>query len=112
MRSLFRSILVLFRVVQAPDYYARFTCSMPVLSDVEPGCVVIVRQDGKTKWACLRCPCATGALVRLSLNENQSPHWYVSVDFLARPTILPSIHQTDGCRCHYWIKSGLHTLAK
>jgi hypothetical protein len=42
----------------------------------------------------------------LSLATARRPHWQVKIDWLDRPTIVPSVWQTDGCFSHFWVKAG------
>ena len=43
---------------------------------------------------------------KLSLSEKRRPRWSVTVDALGRPTVTPSVHVLNGCRCHFWIRRG------
>jgi len=68
--------------------------------------LVLVEDTGVLKWACLNCPGGCGKAINLSLNPNRRPKWSVKNDFLARPTIFPSVHQKNDCGCHFWVKKG------
>jgi hypothetical protein len=80
--------------------------SYPNPTTLHKGDVVIVSNDGVNKWACLLCPGGCGAYITLSLNRARKPSWRIRVDFWGRPTIEPSIRQTNDCGCHFFIRAG------
>jgi len=53
-----------------------------------------------------RSPADSEEIIQLSLMAKHSPRWQVTVDFLGRPTIHPSIWQRDGTCAHFWIRRG------
>ena len=106
MRSAVRKLLVLLGVIRRPDILSRVVSQHPSPDQMVPKVLAVVIDGGRAKWACLRCPCGCGDKIQLSLNPTRRPRWAVRVDWLERPTVEPSIHQTDGCRSHFWIRSG------
>ena len=88
------------------DLLARRTDTYPAPGSVADGDLVIVVDGGRHKWACVRCPGGCGAVIPLSLNPKRRPRWSVRLDWLRRPTVKPSVHQTNGCACHFWITGG------
>ncbi|WP_291079131.1 DUF6527 family protein [Hyphomonas sp.] len=68
--------------------------------------LVIVGDQEIQKWACMTCPGGCGERIALSLNPNRRPRWKVTLDKVRRPTITPSVHQTNSCGCHFWVKKG------
>lgn len=68
--------------------------------------LVYVVGEGKNLWiAAFLCPCGCGALIQLSLLENDSPHWSLSI-IDNRPTISPSINRISGCCSHFFLRKG------
>lgn len=61
---------------------------------------------GYEKWAVFRCPKHEDEIIQLSLMQNRRPRWSITLDFLDRPTIHPSVRQLDGAYAHFWVKSG------
>lgn len=106
-RALLRRLLVRLGVVQRPDVLARFVERHPTPEELPLGSLVIVQDGARQKWACLRCPGGCGAKLQLSLNPARRPCWKVAFDWLGRPSISPSIHQQNACRCHFWLKRGI-----
>jgi hypothetical protein len=51
----------------------------------------------------LRLRCADHACARAA---KRSPRWRVAIDWFDRPTLEPSVWQTDGCYSHFWVKQG------
>ncbi len=79
----------------------------PGKDEVRVGELALVRDGGIEKWACLRCPGGCGATISLSLNPQRRPRWAVALDFWMRPTVQPSVHQTNRCGCHFWVQNGV-----
>ena len=82
----------------SPDY--------PETSALPPGLLLVVGGPGYQKWAYLTCPCGCRQPIMLSLSATRHPNWKVRIDWFNRPTIEPSIWQTDGCCSHFWVKRG------
>jgi hypothetical protein len=99
-------LLVRLGLVKAPDFVVRYAPTHPAQHEIGRDEMVIVRAGTYTKWACIRCPCGCGEKISLSLDQSRRPRWSVSVDFLCRPTVSPSVHQLKGCRAHFWIRGG------
>ena len=78
----------------------------PGMDELADGRLCVVRDGGIEKWACFRCPGGCGHKIQLSLNPNRRPRWIVRLDWLDRPTLSPSVHQTNECRCHFWVRRG------
>ncbi|MGO9818139.1 MAG: DUF6527 family protein [Acidocella sp.] len=79
---------------------------MPLDSEVPDGELVVVENGGLQKWACLKCPGGCGQKIALSLNPERRPRWRVWSDWFGRPSVEPSVHQKNACRCHFWIRRG------
>ena len=101
----------LVRALQALGFFradlaSRVTDRMPLDSEMKEGELVIVQNSGLQKWACLKCPGGCGLKIALSLNPERRPRWRVWRDWVGRPSVKPSIHQKNACRCHFWIRRG------
>ena len=88
------------------DLLARRRRRMPTASEVSDGELVVVEDAGVQKWACFNCPGGCGQMISLSLNLKRRPRWHLLMDFWSRPTVDPSVHQQNGCGCHFWVKRG------
>jgi hypothetical protein len=89
------------------DLITRVVERMPADTEVVPGELVVVESAGFQKWACMKCPGGCGVKIALSLNPNCRPRWRVTGDWFGRPSIQPSVHQMNDCRCHFWVRRGL-----
>lgn len=89
------------------DLLTRVADRMPADMEIKSGELVVVESDGFRKWACLKCPGGCGVKIALSLNPNRRPRWHVAADWFARPSIEPSVHQMNDCRCHFWVRRGV-----
>jgi hypothetical protein len=105
MRAVIASLLRWLGIVRY-DLLARRVSTYPEDPAVSEGELVFVVDAGIEKWACLRCPGGCGALIPLSLNPKRRPRWSVALDWLSRPTVRPSVHQTNACGCHFHITAG------
>ncbi|MDB5325902.1 MAG: hypothetical protein JWM57_1471 [Phycisphaerales bacterium] len=106
MRSAIRFILVACRIIPRPDFVARVQRDHPAPEQLKPGRLVVVRDGPVEKWICFLCPGGCGEKVMLNLSARKSPRWGVTIDWLNRPTVEPSVLQVNGCRCHFWIRGG------
>ena len=66
--------------------------------------VAIVANDGKQKWALMRCPCGCGEIIMLNLMLSHSPNWEVTKNHDGTHSLSPSIDSTT-CGAHFLIKS-------
>lgn len=89
------------------DLLTRVADRMPAEMEIKSGELVVVESDGFRKWACLKCPGGCGVKIALSLNPNRRPRWRVDADLFTRPSIEPSVHQTNDCGCHFWVRRGV-----
>lgn len=89
------------------DLLTRVTNRMPADMEIGPGELVVVESEGFRKWACLKCPGGCGVKISLSLSPNRRPLWRVAADWFGRPSISPSVHQMNDCRCHFWVRRGV-----
>lgn len=105
-RTFAQQLLTRLRLIPRPDFAAKIVPTHPTPEEVKPGAMLVVGDDKYQKWACFRCPGGCGENILLPLNKTQRPRWAVSVDWLGRPTIHPSVRQLNDCRCHFWIRQG------
>jgi hypothetical protein len=105
-RDVLRGLLVRVGLVQRPELVTRVMDRHPMPEELPPGHMVVVEDGGRQKWACFRCPGGCGEKLQLSLNPTRRPRWAVSFDWLRRPSLNPSVHQQNACRCHFWLKQG------
>jgi hypothetical protein len=105
-QAFLRWLLVWLGLIRRPAYLAREQSLHPTPEELTPGTLVLVIDDGRKKWVCFRCPCGCDQRIQLSLNPECRPRWSVSVDWLGRLSVSPSVHQLDGCRSHFWIRRG------
>jgi len=78
----------------------------PDIDALPEGVLYVVGGEDYKKWAFLVCPCGCRERIMLSLSANRRPRWQVEIDWLGRPTVKPSVWQTDGCYSHFWIRKG------
>jgi hypothetical protein len=106
MKKWIRRFLEKFGWIRPTQIIAAVTSEYPEPSAARADILHIVGGRGYQKWAYLSCPCGCGVPIMLSLATKRSPRWQVTIDWLDRPTIKPSVWQTDGCYSHFWVKEG------
>ena len=106
MKKWIRRFLEKFGWMPRTEVVAILSAEYPDLASLPPGLLHIVGGKHYQKWAYLKCPCNCGAEIMLSLSAARRPRWRVKLDWLHRPTIEPSIWQTEGCFSHFWIRKG------
>lgn len=105
-RDWLRRALIGWGLVPKPDLAGAYLPDHPSPDDLTPGRLIVVRDGALTKWACFRCPGGCGERIQLSLNSARRPRWSVSLDWLRRPSLEPSVRQMNACRCHFWVRKG------
>lgn len=106
VKSTARSILVFFHCIENPDFVYKLVDEHPVDEEMDEKTIYVVGGKGYQKWAYFRCPTDNTEIIQLSLMQKHRPRWSVRPDWLDRPTIHPSVRQTDGSFAHFWIKGG------
>lgn len=104
LKDFVRGALTLVGLMPKPDLVAQLVVEQP--EEMVCGRLYVVAGRLGPKWAAFLCPCGCGERVLLSLSRERRPRWSVDVDWFERPTIAPSVRQTDGCMSHYWVKKG------
>jgi hypothetical protein len=105
-RALCRTLLIWLRIIPAPDLLARTVADHPSPDSLETGWIYVVVGPGYQKWAYFRCPVDRGQIIQLSLMKKQRPRWSVTIDFLQRPTLNPSVRQLEGSYAYFWVRKG------
>ena len=105
--NLIRQILVWLRFIPKPDFDTQIVLTHPNPENIRLGQITVGGDSKYQKWACFRCPGGCGESILLSLNQNRHPFWKVTLDWLGRPTLYPSIRQLNKCRCHFWVRQGI-----
>jgi hypothetical protein len=54
----------------------------------------------------MRCPCGCGQRLEMMVLKEVKPRWDVSVDLRGHVTLHPSVWLREGCRSHFWVRSG------
>lgn len=106
IKTLWRVLLIWLGIIPRPDLLVRVISDHPTPASIESGCLYVVGGPGYKKWAYFRCPADRKEIIQLSLMPNHRPRWDVSIDFLNRPTVNPSVRQLEGSCAHFWIKRG------
>lgn len=104
LKGFVRGALTLVGLMPKPDLVSQAVAEQP--EEMIRGRLYLVAGRGGPKWAAFLCPCGCGERVLLSLSRERRPRWSVDADWFGRPTVSPSVRQTDGCMSHYWVRNG------
>lgn len=82
-----------------------------VAGDMLPGKLpawnLVMARDGDENWCVgLRCPCGCGRRLEMMLLEEVRPRWDISVDARGYVSLHPSVWLREGCKSHFWVRSG------
>ncbi|WP_340674313.1 DUF6527 family protein [Enterobacter cloacae] len=105
MRNIIAKILRWLNMIHF-DLLIKKSKNYPLESQVNANEIIFVTTGEIDKWACFKCPGQCETIISLSLNKNRNPKWTLTTDIFNRPTVTPSIHQINKCRCHFWITKG------
>jgi hypothetical protein len=89
--------------MRRPRFLVQAAPQSPSLGELRPNLMVLEIRGGYLKWAHFSCP-KCGDHIQLPLAGNA--RWSVKVDLLRRPTIGPSIWETESCGAHFLVKKG------
>lgn len=68
--------------------------------------LVMARDDGDDWSVGMRCPCGCGQRLEMMVLKEVKPRWDVSMDSHGYVSLHPSVWLREGCRSHFWIRSG------
>ena len=68
--------------------------------------LVVARDDGEDWSVGMRCPCGCGQRLEMLVLKEVKPRWDVSVDSRGRVSLYPSVWLREGCKSHFWVRSG------
>jgi hypothetical protein len=88
------------------SYQTKGTKRYPAPNELGDDTIYVVNDTGLEKWACFKCPGGCGEKMMLSLLRDRRPRWTVKLDWLLRPSVKPSVWQTNECGCHFCIEHG------
>ena len=109
LKTWLRTALIAIGWIKRLTFVGKVMTRHPSPQELEEGGLVLVRDEQHDKWACFRCPGGCGQKIQLSLSRQRSPRWKVKLDYLNRPTVLPSVRMTNHCGCHFWLQQGAVT---
>lgn len=106
IQTFLRALLEFFGLIPKTEFKIRWSEEQLAPKDVAFDEIAVIGPHGRPKWAVFYCPGKCGILYRLPLSAIDAPRWNISVDWLGRPSVAPSVHQKSQCRAHFWVKAG------
>jgi hypothetical protein len=86
-----------------PDFLAQDRSDAPSDVELRQGLLIREVRGGYPKWAHFFCPkCSEGIHIPIAGPDR----WTLTIDFLRRPTLSPSIWQTGSCGAHFFLRHG------
>lgn len=110
MKILFSRLLRdLWRRVFLRVHYRRkrWIGSLEGVVDPKPDEILLIGDDGKPKWAILKCPCGCSEMLHVNLMKSHYPHWELTEELDGNISLSPSLW-IDQSRCgsHFFIWHG------
>jgi len=89
--------------MRPPQYLAHDVTESPTQDELRPNALFVEVRGGFLKWVHLPCP-KCGEHIQLPMAGKE--RWSIKVDILRRPTLTPSIWQTNSCGAHFFVRKG------
>ena len=83
--------------IHRPRFLSKATTECPSAEELRRNLIFLEIRDGYQNWAHFSCP-RCGDHIQLPRS--------VKIDFLGRPTFVPSIWETESCGAHFFVKKG------
>lgn len=90
-------------LIRRPAYLVKTVPETPLEEELTPDLLLVEIREGHLKWAHLKCP-KCGDHIQLPMAGKE--YWGISVDFLRRPTLAPSIWERQTCGAHFFVRKG------
>jgi hypothetical protein len=91
------------RLFRRPKYLAKEVPESPSSEELQAHLIFLEVRGGFLKWAHMSCPkCSDHIQLPLAGKDR----WKLKFDFLRRPTLAPSIWETQSCGAHFFIRKG------
>jgi Family of unknown function (DUF6527) len=68
--------------------------------------LVLARDGDEDCSVGLRCPCGCGQRLEMLLLKEVKPRWDLSVNSRGDVSLHPSVWVREGCKSHFWVRSG------
>jgi hypothetical protein len=95
----------LLRLVnRRPGLLASDVADSPFLEEMSDGFLYREVRGGYPKWAHLKCP-KCGEQISLPIGGSRES-WKLRIDWLRRPTLHPSVWETESCGAHFFVRAG------
>jgi len=92
------------RLIRRPRLLCIEVAEAPIESELVPSFLYQEVRGDFPKWAHFVCPrCKSHIQVPITASTN---NWRLSVDWLRRPTLHPSIWETESCGAHFFVRRG------
>jgi hypothetical protein len=92
------------RIIHRPDFLCVGVSEAPIDEEMAPGMVYNEVRGGHAKWAHLLCPrCKDHIQIQTARGKS---NWVLRDDWLNRPTIHPSVWETNACGAHFFVRQG------
>lgn len=90
-------------LLRRPVYLVKIVPESPSEEELPPDLLLIEIREGHFKWAHIKCP-KCGDHISLPLAGKE--RWKINIDLLRKPTIEPSIWESQTCGGHFFVRKG------
>jgi Family of unknown function (DUF6527) len=90
-------------ILQRPRLLTVFVAERPDAGEMTSSLLMVEKRGGHLKWAHFQCP-KCGDHIQLPLSGEE--RWSITIDFLRRPTLAPSVWERRACGAHFFVRKG------
>lgn len=96
----------LFRIgiFSRPSFLIQTVSEAPFEHEMKPTVIYDEVRGGHRKWLHLLCPKCREPIQLEAAGQPES--WELHIDWLCRPTVFPSIWETQSCGAHFFVRAG------
>lgn len=96
-------IILRLPFLRRPTYLVKRVSEAPIPTELSNRLLLFEVRGGFPKWVHFRCPKCGDHIQLPMVGKNK---WMLRVDYLQRPTLMPSIWELNSCGAHFFIRSG------
>lgn len=109
---MFQKLFNWFKRVFLREKPFKYNFTHDVPDEFRQSVVYIVGEEGFYWQLVMLCPCGCGAILYMSLLEEEFPSWSFTINDKKELSIHPSINRFVGCKSHFFLRQGRVVWAK
>jgi Family of unknown function (DUF6527) len=103
-KKIFLSFIDLFKPNKNKTYRTVYVEELPDIVEIEK---IYILGEGQYLWsAAMKCPCNCKNVLQMSLHQDGTPRWNLTIHDNGTVSLYPSIWRKVGCKSHFFFKEG------